>query len=236
MTEARRSPLWAAIAGGIVGAALTALILLFAAPQIISSRIVRQGMLADPQILVDTAEALQERQYEPVLDANRAALETPFGSSWEGAKEPEVTLVEFFDYACGYCRASLPHIERLLKEDPGLRVVYREMPILGPDSVAAARVSLAASRQGRFETFHDTLFASGRPGPETISKAANAAGVPPQPQDDPHIEAELRRNFQLASELGASGTPMFVVGNKVLNGAVGYEALKQAIADARKQS
>ena len=69
--------------------------------------------------------------------ANRAAIETPFASSWKGAAKPEVTLVEFFDYACPYCKASNPYVDRLLKEDPGLRVVYRELPILGPDSVTA---------------------------------------------------------------------------------------------------
>ena len=236
MTDKRRSPLLAAIAGGIVGAALTALVLLFAAPQLISSRIVRDGMLADPQILVDAADALRDQQYAPVLEENRVALETPFGSSWQGAEKPDVVLVEFFDYACGYCRASLPHIDRLLREDEGLRVVYREFPILGPESVAAARLSLTASKAGRFNQFHDTLFAAGRPGPETLATAANAAGVQPQPQEDPAVEAELRRNFQLASQLGASGTPMFVVGNQVLNGAVGYEALKEAIAEARAKS
>lgn len=236
MTEARRSPLLAAVAGGIIGAALTALILLFAAPQLISSKIVRDGMMADPQILVDTADALRDQQYAPVLDSNRAALETPFGSSWKGAQDPEVILVEFFDYACSFCRASVPHIERLLREDEGLRVVYREIPILGPESVTAARLSLTASKAGRFEQFHDTLFAAGRPGPETIALAANAAGIRPQVQEDPAVEAELRRNFQLAGQLGATGTPMFVVGDKVLNGAVGYDALKQAIADARSKS
>lgn len=226
----------AAIAGGIIGAALTALILLFAAPQTIGSRIVREGMLADPQILVDAADALRDRQYAPVLDANRAALETPFGTSWKGAKDADVVLVEFFDYACSYCRASLPHIERLLSEDKRLRVVYREFPILGPESVTAARLSLTASKAGRFQRYHDTLFAAGRPGPETIAEAANAAGIQPKVQEDPQIEAELRRNYQLAGQLGATGTPMFVVGDRVLNGAVGYDALKAAIADARAKS
>lgn len=226
----------AAIAGGIIGAALTALILVFAAPQMIGSRIVREGMLADPQILVDAADALRDRQYAPVLDANRAALETPFGTSWKGAKDADVVLVEFFDYACSYCRASLPHIDKLLSEDKRLRVVYREFPILGPESVTAARLSLTASKAGRFQRYHDTLFAAGRPGPETIAEAANAAGIQPKVQEDPQIEAELRRNYQLAGQLGATGTPMFVVGDRVLNGAVGYDALKAAIADARAKS
>ena len=236
MTESTRSPLLAAVAGGVIGAVLTALALIFAAPQLIGSKIVRAGMLADPQILVDTADALRDSQFAPVLDANRARLETPFGSSWQGAKEPEVVLVEFFDYACGYCRASLPHIDRLLKEDEGLRVVYRELPILGPESVTAARLSLTASKAGRFEQFHDTLYAAGRPGPQTIAQAANAANIANEVQQDPAVEAELRQNFELAGQLGATGTPMFVVGDRVLNGAVGYDVLKQAIADARAKS
>ena len=86
------------------------------------------------------------RNMQPVLAANRAAIETPFASSWKGAAKPEVTLVEFFDYACPYCKASNPAVDRLLQEDKGLRVVYRELPILGPDSVTAARLSLEASQ------------------------------------------------------------------------------------------
>jgi protein-disulfide isomerase len=215
---------------------LTAALLVFAAPHFLSSRIVREGMLADPQILSDTADALRDAQYAPVLAANRGAIETPFATSWRGAAKPEVTLVEFFDYACPYCKASNPFVDRLLKEDDGLRVVYRELPILGPDSLTAARLSLEASKLGRFGRFHDTLWAAGRPAPETIAKASQAAGLAPQPKQDPAIEAELRQNFQLAGQLGATGTPLFVVGDRVMNGAVGYDVLKKAIADARAKS
>jgi protein-disulfide isomerase len=233
---ARKGGFGAAIAGGIVGSLLTAGLLVFAAPQFLSSRIVREGMLADPRILTDAADALRDAQYEPVLSANRAAIETPFGSSWKGAAKPDVTLVEFFDYACPYCKASNPFIDRLVKEDPGLRVVYRELPILGPDSLTAARLSLEASQAGRFARFHDTLWEAGRPAAETIAKASQAAGIAPQPRDNPAIEVELRQNFQLAGQLGATGTPLFVIGNRVMNGAVGYDVLKKAIADARSRS
>src|SRR5206468_8650349 len=165
---------------------------------LLSSKIVRRGLLADPQILVDSAEALREAQFAPVLAANRAAIETPFGSSWKGAAKPDVTLVEFFDYACPYCKASNPSVERLLNENTGLRVVYRELPILGPDSVAAARLSLEASKAGRFAQFHDTLWATGRPAPDTNAKAAAAAGIDPEPKPDPTVEGELVRNMKLA--------------------------------------
>jgi protein-disulfide isomerase len=232
-SETQKSLLRPAIAGGVVGAVLTAVLLLFAAPQLIGSRIVRQGLMADPQILVAAADALRDRQYEPTLTAQRAAIETPYASSWKGAAKPDVVLVEFFDYACPYCKASNPHIEQLLREDKGLRVVYRELPILGPESVAAARLSLAASKAGHFRQFHDTLWAAGRPGPETIAVASRAAGLQTPVTPSPDAEAELNRNFKLAGALGATGTPLFVVGNKVMNSAAGYETLKKAIADAR---
>lgn len=233
---ARRGGFAAAIAGGIIGSLITAAILLFALPNMLSSRIVRQGLLSDPKILSDAVDALRDAQYAPVLASNRAAIETPFSSSWKGSVKPDVTLVEFFDYACPYCKASNPNVDRLLKEDKGLRVVYRELPILGPDSVTAARLSLEASKLGRFAQFHDTLWAAGRPAPNTIAAAAQAAGIAPKPDGDPEIEAELKRNYQLAGQLGATGTPLFVIGDRVLNGAVGYDALKQAIESARKKA
>ncbi|HZU50819.1 MAG TPA: DsbA family protein [Sphingomicrobium sp.] len=228
--------LGAGLVGGIAGALLTAALLLFATPQMLSTKIVREGLLSDPKILSETIDALHDAQYAPVIAANRAAIETPFASSWKGARKPDVTLVEFFDYACPYCKASNPSVDRLLKEDQGLRVVYRELPILGPDSVTAARLSLEASKIGKFAQFHDTLWQSGRPAPDTNAKAAAAAGISAVPVTDAGIENELQRNMKLASELGATGTPLFVVGNRVLNGAVGYDMLKEAIAEARQKA
>jgi protein-disulfide isomerase len=235
-SERVKSALMPALAGSVIGGVLTAAALLLAAPQLVGTRIVREGLMADPQILADTADALRDKQYEPTLATQRTAIETPFGSSWRGAAKPDVVLVEFFDYACPYCRSSNAHIDQLLKEDKGLRVVYRELPILGPESVAAARLSLAASKAGRFNQFYDALFAAGRPGPETIAIATKAAGLTTPVQPSPEAEAELKRNFQLAGALGATGTPLFVVGNRVMNSAVGYAALKKAIADARAKS
>jgi protein-disulfide isomerase len=225
--------LGAAVLGGVIGAVVTAALLIFAAPQLVGTRLVRAGMMADPQILVDAGEALRDRQYAPVLAQHRAEIETPFGTSWKGSAKPEVTLVEFYDYACPYCKASNPAIERLISEDPGLRVVYRELPILGQESVEAARLSLAASKAGRFAQFHDALWQAGRPAAQTLAAASQAAGMASTPPESPDIEAELKKNFQLASALGATGTPLFVVGNRVINSAVSYDELKKAIDDAR---
>lgn len=223
----------AAILGGVIGAALVLFGLVLAVQAGLSDRLVRQALQRQPEMLVETADLLRDKQYAPVLAASRQSLETPFGSSWEGSANPDVTLVEFYDYACGYCKASVPVIDRLVKEDPKLRVVYREFPILGPGSEVAARLSLAASKAGKFQQFHDTLYAAGRPSEETLTAAAKAAGIPFAPPQSPEIDAELRRNFQIAGSLGATGTPLFVIGDRVLNGAVGYEVLKKAIADAR---
>ena len=224
-----------AIVGGVVGAALTAGGLFLAGPSLLGQRMVRDTLIANPDIIVDAGQALRDRQYAETLQPIRALLERPFFSSWKGAEKPDVTLTYFFDYACGYCRMSNPDIERLLKEEKDLRVVYRELPILGPDSVAAARVSLAASKAGKFAQYHDALYAAGRPGPDTIAVAAKTAGVAAQPAPDPAQEAELRSNMTLASQLGATGTPLFVVGNRVINAAVGYDELKSAIETARKK-
>jgi protein-disulfide isomerase len=217
-----------------VGAVLTAGALMLAGPSLFGQRMVRDALLSNPEMIIEAGDALRDKQYAQTLAPIRASLETPFHSSWKGAAKPEVPLTYFFEYSCGYCRQSNPDIERLLAEDKGLRVVYRELPILGPDSVAAARVSLAASKAGKFVQYHDALYAAGRPGPDTIAIAARVAGVAAQPVDDPAQEAELRANMGLASQLGATGTPLFVVGDRVINSAVGYEGLKDAIKAARK--
>lgn len=238
MSDDRRVPspagLWlTAIGGGIIGSLATAGLLLLAAPQLIGPKLVRNALVSEPQILVDASDALRDGQYAPVLAANRAALETPFNSSWKGSAKPDVVMTYFYDYACGYCRKSNPDIERLVAEDKGLRVVYRELPILGPDSVAASRVALAASKGGKFGAFHDGLFEAGRPSAETIALVANRLGVTPEQARDPAIEAEIQKNMALAGQVGATGTPLFVIGDTVINSAAGYDALKDAIAKTR---
>ena len=234
MSESSKAPWGAAIGGGLIGSVLTAGALVLGGPSLFGEKLVRDALVANPDMLVEAGEAYRDQQFASTLAPIRASLETPFHSSWKGAAKPEVTLTYFYDYACGYCRQSNPALEKLLAEDKGLRVVYRELPILGPDSVAAARVALAASKAGRFAAYHDALYAAGRPSAETIALAAKAAGVSPQPAADPAQEAELKANIAAAEQLGATGTPLFVVGDRVINSAVGYEGLKQAIAAARK--
>jgi protein-disulfide isomerase len=216
----------AALLGALAGAALMS---------IFSGRLVRSYLLTHPEVIPEAMDRLQARQSAHIVGTHRAALETPFGSAWAGAEHGDVVLVEFFDYACTYCRKSNPDIERLLREDPNLKLVWREWPVLGPDSEAAAQVSLAAARQGKFRAFHDRMFALGRPSAATIAEAQRAVGIPAQLVEriGSEAQAELGRNHQLAQALEASGTPTFVVGDRILQGAVGYDALKAAIAEAR---
>jgi protein-disulfide isomerase len=198
-------------------------------------KIVHDYVLANPEIIPQAMERLQSREMAKAVDANRAAFETPFGSAWAGAERGDVVLVEFFDYACGFCRKSNPDIDRLLREDKNLKVVWRELPVLGPDSMAAARASLAAAREGKFRQFYDTLFEAGRPTAEAVAQTRQAVGIAVAPASG-DLQAEIDKNYQLAQSINATGTPTFVVGDQVLQGAVGYEALKEAIGAARSRT
>ena len=228
--EARGFSGWkTALGAGLVGALIGGGAVAYS-----SRQSVRDYLLENPEVLPEAMERLRERETAKAIEANRAALETPFAGAWAGAADGDVVLVEFFDYACGYCRRSNPDVARLLREDPKLKVVWREFPVLGPDSEAAARVSLAAARAGRFKAFHDRLFASGRPTPEAVAGARSAVGLTAELPAEA-ADRELTRNYQLGRILQATGTPTFVVGDRMFQGAVGYEVLKDAIREARER-
>jgi protein-disulfide isomerase len=202
--------------------------------------IVRDYILEHPEIITEAMKRLQARQVADLVEKNRDALEQPYAGAWEGAEKPEVTLVAFMDYACGYCRAALPDIARLLAEDPKLRVVYHELPVIAEGSAAAARVSLFAAEKGRFAAFHKAMYAQGGVDEGQILAAAREAGL-----DAGAVKGELAnkarntmlaQSVRLAQALEATGTPMFVVGDQVFYGAVGYEGLKAAVAEARAKT
>jgi protein-disulfide isomerase len=200
----------------------------------------RAYLLEHPEVLQEAMDRLRLKQAAAQIEPLRHDLETPYAQGFIGAEKPDVTLVQFFDYACGYCRASLNDIQRLVREDPKVRVVFRELPILSRESEVAARVSLAAAEQGRYGAFHTALYAEGRPSAQGIAKAARTAGLDQSQleaaRNAPKVGQELARNVELARALGFSGTPSWVVGDQVLSGAVGYEALKKAVAEARVAS
>ncbi|ATE66964.1 DsbA family protein [Rhizorhabdus dicambivorans] len=203
--------------------------------------VVRDYILAHPEIIPQAIDRLRDRQSRDAYAQNKAALETPFASAWAGAEKGDVTLVMFTDYACGYCRTSLPDIDRLIAGDKKLRVVWREMPILGPGSEIAAKAGLAAARQGEFQTFHQRMFATGQPNGDKVSAVLRSMPLDlariQRDLEGPEVMAELRRNMELAGRIDPNfATPTFVVNGQMLKGAVGYDALKQAVADARERA
>lgn len=201
--------------------------------------IVRDYILAHPEIIPQAMKNLQQNEAGKLVDANRKAIETPFAGAWAGAKDGDVTLVMFTDYACPYCRTSAPDVDRLLASDKRLKVVWRELPILGPPSEEAAKAGLSAAKQGRYLAFHRNMFAAGRPEPGNIAKAKTVSGLDPSrtaaDAGAPDIAREIQTNIELARSLGLTGTPTFVVGDRLLMGAVGHDELVKAIAEARKK-
>jgi protein-disulfide isomerase len=195
-------------------------------------QVVRDYVLANPELIPEAMQKLQDKQFSKVVQDNRAAITTPFGNAWIGNPKGDVTLVEYYDYNCTYCRAMLPTVERLVQDDPNVRVVFKELPVLAETSRAAARVALTAAAQGKFKPFHDALYAAGSVSAQTIAAAAAKAGIDPA-KIDPRADNLIRDNLEMAGRLGMTGTPSWVVGDRVLSGALPYDALKKAIADAR---
>jgi protein-disulfide isomerase len=203
-----------------------------AADQAQVERVVHDYVLANPELIPQAMQKLQERESGRAVAANRARVETPYAGAVMGNPNGDVTLVEFFDYNCGYCRASLPTIDRLVKSDPKLRVVFRELPILAEESRDAARASLAAAKQGRFAAFHEALYAGGQVSAQSIAAAARQSGVDLSKIPD-DADTEVASNLQLAAKLGISGTPAWVVGDKLLSGALPFDRMQEAIAEVR---
>lgn len=237
-----------AVAAFLAGAAGTALATgaVSPSPQVSAGErakieaVVRDYILANPEIIPEAIERLQNREVSKSIDANRKALETPYASAWAGNPNGDATLVVFYDYACGFCRRSLPDIERLLKEDKNLKVVFRELPILSDDSTKASRAALAAAEQGKFKAFHDALYETGRPNAANVERVQKQLGIDPAKSAaaiaSPAVQKEIDANLEIARALRFTGTPSWVVGDQVLNGAIGYEALKAAIAKARTRA
>jgi protein-disulfide isomerase len=161
---------------------------------------------------------------------------SPVGGNPKGA----VTIVEFFDYQCGYCKREAEEIKKLLKEDSDVRVVYKDLPILGPVSVVAARAALASQKQGKHETLHAALIeTSERLTEQGILQLAAGAGLDvgqlEKDMADASVAAALDRNFQLQRALNIQGTPALIVGTEFIPGAANLDSLKELVARARKR-
>jgi len=203
--------------------------------------VVADYIKANPQIIPEALEAQRDREIAKAIGAIRPALEKPYAGAWAGNADGDVTLVVFTDYACGFCRASVPDVDRLIREDKRLKVVFRELPIISPQSRDAALMALAAARQGKYDAFHHAMFSADSLGPAAITAAAAKAGVVTDGSADATanealFQRELDNNLAIASQLQLNATPTWVVGDQLFQGQVGYGALRQAIAKARSKA
>ncbi len=193
---------------------------------------VRRYLIAHPEILPEMADAFQQREAAQRLAEAGGAVSQAFPGAVLGNPRGSITLVEFTDYGCTYCRASMQHVEALIAANPDLKVVIREWPIF-EGSDAAARMALAAARQGKFAAFHRAMFERGTPSPAGVEAAARAAGLDLAAAQafaaSSQVDAEIARNQALARQLGFGGTPSWVIGDQVIEGAVGPERLQDAI-------
>jgi protein-disulfide isomerase len=190
-----------------------------------------------PEVLVEAAEKLKTQGSKDQLADVADAIEKPFPGAVLGNPNGSVTLVEFTDFACTFCRSSLADVEAVIAANPDLKVVIRELPIIAPTSGDAARWGLAAAEQGKYPAFHKAMFAAGRTDLASIEGAAQRAGLDLDRArkfiQDPRVSAEIEANIGFARKLGIDGTPSWVIGEQLITGAIGREGLTKAVAEAR---
>lgn len=189
-------------------------------------------LLNNPEILPAMVANYEKQEAQKRLADVAGDVTEPFPGAVLGNPQGSVTLVEFTDYGCGYCRMSTEHVQELIAKNPELRVVVREWPIFeGSDK--AAKMALAAAQQGKFDAFHESMFAQGPPTEANIMAAAGAAGLDLALAEEfmkqPDSGFELAKNAAFAQQLGFGGTPSWVVGDQVFEGAVGVAKLQEAI-------
>ena len=207
---------------------------------------VHNYILAHPEVLVEALQSLDARQRAADAAATKAALskraddlfrdkESPVGGNAQG----DVTVVEFFDYNCPYCRQVAPVMIKAEEDDPQLRIVYKEFPILGPNSMFAAKAGLAARRQNLYPQFHKAMMlVSGSADEARVVAVAEEIGLNVEQlradMQNPAIDAEIGRNLALARALRINGTPGFVIGDEILRGATDLQTMQRLVAKARQ--
>jgi len=205
-------------------------------------KIIHDYIVNHPDVLLD---AIQAAQVKRDADASRQAiaakrdllLHDP-ASSVGGNPDGDVTIVEFFDYRCPYCKEVEPSLEALLKEDGKLRIVYKEFPVLGPASVYASRIALAARAQGKYDAFHHDMMATkGTIDEKVVDRVAQSVGIDMEKLKnalaEPTIDRIIRSNLTLAEALDIQGTPAFIIGDTLVPGVAEIATLKKLVAAAR---
>ncbi len=210
-------------------------------------QIVHDYLVNNPQVLVEASQALQkqtESQEEAfaqkAIQQNTKSLFNDPASPVAGNPNGTVTVVEFFDYQCGHCKAMNSIVQGVVKKNANLRIVFKELPIFGDASQFAAKVALASVKQGKYYALHDALLSTDNPLTQAkVFQAAKSVGLNVEQlkkdMNSPAIQQQLRDNFKLAQALHLIGTPTFVIGNKALTqfrfvpGATSAENLQSLI-------
>ena len=212
--------------------------------------IVKDYLIAHPEVMQDVINALDKRQKDAEADKARTTIKannaTLFNSPHQvvlGNPHGNVTMVEFFDYNCAFCKHALPDMLKLLQTDPNLKFVLKEFPVLGEGSVEAAHVAVAARMQdptgAKYIEFHQKLL-----GGRGVADKARALAVAKEvgfdlvriekDMNSPEVKTTIDEDMKLADQLGVDGTPSYVIGDQVVVGAVGFDELKQKIAELQK--
>ena len=200
---------------------------------------IRQYILENPEIIPEAVEVLRSRQNARSLLQSQDLLYDDGFSYVAGNKDGDVTLVEFYDYNCGYCKQVPGVLSRLIEEDKNLKVIFKELPILAESSQFASVAAMASMKQGKFSDFHSAMMKNKRPLTEDlILKIARDSGVNEEQllvdMADPEIESNIMKTKYLVQNIGISGTPGFVIGDQIIPGFVPYEKLKGIIAKQRE--
>ena len=208
-------------------------------------KIVHDYLVAHPEVIVEAMRALDEKQaseekarQENVIAENRKAIYDDPDSFVAGNPNGNVTIVEFFDYQCGYCKRSFEPLMDTLRKDGNVRLVLKEFPILGPESLSATHAAIAAKRQGKYFEFHQAMFRhKGGLTDAKIMEIAASVGIDTaklrKDMADPAIEKQIERNYDLARALEIKGTPGFIIGDKVTAGALDGAEFAAEVKDAR---
>lgn len=195
---------------------------------------VKSYLMEHPEVILQAIQAGQQRAVAAQIDAHKVDLFNNPTDQAIGNKGAAVTIVEFFDYNCTFCKAFENTLTATVKADSSVRLVFKEYPILGPGSVEASRIALAAAKAGKYAEVHDALIShKGRLDPDQAWTIAAKLGIDKPAAQDAEIDGQLNRNHQLAGILGASGTPFLVIGHKVYSGLLSPDQLRQAVAEAQ---
>ncbi len=210
-------------------------------------KIVKDYLINHPEIMLEIQEAYEKKAEAKRGEATRSRMPEFYGalSSMKGELAPlsigngDVTVVEFFDYNCGYCRQTLPELIKLLDSDKNIKMQFMEFPILAPGSTEASKIAIAAAKQGKYLEFHKAMFAAGRANKDTALKVAEQIGLDMEEvkadSASPETEALITKISEIGKRIFVDGTPTFIIGDKTNPGAADFDQLKQLVDETRKE-